>query len=101
LLVDERVAVAGWRPWPQLDWLIRAAATYRSSEGCCLPAPPPPQKPNARPQRTDRGRSMHAEQRLRQAIRLVSQAIFLELLKRRSFPGFGGGSALRQWMDTI
>jgi hypothetical protein len=47
LLVDERVAVAGWRPWPQLDWLIRAAATYRSSEGCCLPAPPPPQKPKA------------------------------------------------------
>jgi hypothetical protein len=52
LLVDERVAVAHWRPWPHLDWLIRAAATYRSSEGCCLPATLPPRKsgaPNAPP----------------------------------------------------
>src|SRR5688500_11153438 len=23
LLVDERIAAANWRPWPQLDWLIR------------------------------------------------------------------------------
>jgi hypothetical protein len=44
LLVDERVAVARWKPWPQLDWLIREAATYRSSDGCCLQEPlPPPQ----------------------------------------------------------
>ena len=44
LLVDERIAVARWRPWPQLDWLIREAATYRSSDGCCLQEPlPPPQ----------------------------------------------------------
>jgi hypothetical protein len=42
LLVNERIAVAHWRPWPQLDWLIQETATYRSSEGCCLPAPPPP-----------------------------------------------------------
>jgi hypothetical protein len=41
LLVDERIAVAGWRPWPQLEWLIRQAATYRSSDGCCLPVAPP------------------------------------------------------------
>ncbi|MEV6637999.1 hypothetical protein AB0M54_45485 [Actinoplanes sp. NPDC051470] len=47
LLVDERVAVAHWRPWPQLDWLIRAAATYRSSQGCCLPVSLPPQKSDA------------------------------------------------------
>jgi hypothetical protein len=42
LLVDERVAVARWRPWPDLGWLIRETATYRSSLGCCLPAEPPP-----------------------------------------------------------
>jgi hypothetical protein len=47
LLVDERVAVARWRPWPHLDWLIRAAATYRSSEGCCMPASLPPRKSGA------------------------------------------------------
>jgi hypothetical protein len=47
LLVDERIAVGGWRPWPQLDWLIREAANYRSSEGCCLPAPPSPRKSGA------------------------------------------------------
>ena len=41
LLVDERVAVGHWRPWPQLGWLIRAAQTYRSTEGCCLPPPEP------------------------------------------------------------
>ena len=41
LLVDERIAVARWRPWTHLDWLIRVTATYRSSEGCCLPAPLP------------------------------------------------------------
>jgi len=46
LLADERVAVANWRPWTELDWLIRAAATYHSSQGCCLPARPP-QKPSA------------------------------------------------------
>jgi hypothetical protein len=44
LLMRERVAIAGWRPWPQLDRLIREAVTYRSTEGCCLatPEPPPP-----------------------------------------------------------
>jgi hypothetical protein len=45
LLVDDRVAVAQWRPWPQLDRLIRQAQTYRSSQGCCLadaqPTPTP------------------------------------------------------------
>jgi hypothetical protein len=43
LLVQERITVGGWRPWPQLHRLIRQAATYRSSEGCCLP---PPQQPS-------------------------------------------------------
>lgn len=41
LLVDDRVAAANWRPWPQLDWLIRQAVDYRSGAGCCLPPRPP------------------------------------------------------------
>lgn len=24
-----------WRPWPELDWLIRKAERYRSKSGCC------------------------------------------------------------------
>ena len=51
MLADDRVAVANWRPWPQLDWLIGQTIDYRSEEGCCLPPPPtaalPPGAPPA------------------------------------------------------
>lgn len=47
VLVEERIAVAGWRPWPHLNWLILEATSYRSSEGCCLPAPLTPRQSGA------------------------------------------------------
>jgi hypothetical protein len=49
LMMRERVAVAGWRPWPQLDRLIREAAGYRSTEGCCVEPPGPPESSQPRP----------------------------------------------------
>lgn len=49
LLVDDRVAVANWRPWPQLGWLIQQAIDYHSDEGCCLPSRLPASPPAAPP----------------------------------------------------